>query len=127
MPNQNQYKDKLSGGIEVDEFFLAYSEKGTKQLAGRKRGGQTDKRARTEQVAVLLSIDRSHHIIDGVLAANTTAEIKAHLEPHIVTNSILCSDGAWAYVDIAQKTNCDHKRLISSKKECKIRFIIFKQ
>jgi transposase-like protein len=114
-----QYKDKLSGVIEVDEFFLAYSEKGAKKLAGsraaRKRGGQTDKRTRDGQVAVLLSIDRSKHMIDGVLAADTAAEIKAHLEPHIIKNSVLCSDGAWAYVDIAKKTNCDHKRLISSK------------
>ena len=64
---------------------------------------------------MLLSIDRSKHIIDGVLAADTTAEIKAHLEPHIIKNSVLCSDGGWAYVSVAQKMKCDHKRLISSE------------
>ncbi|CAG20339.1 hypothetical transposase [Photobacterium profundum SS9] len=114
-----QYKDKLSGIIEVDEFFLAYSEKGTKKLNGdrvaRKRGGEVDKRKRGEQVAVLLSIDRSKHMIDGVLADDTASEISSHLEPYIVKDSILCSDGAWAYVSIAEETNCDHKRLISNE------------
>lgn len=118
-----QYKDKLSGIIEADEFFLAYSEKGTKKLknnrAARKRGGDTDKRKKDEQVAVLLSIDRSKHIIDGVLAADTTAEIKTHLEPYIIKGSVLCSDGAWAYVSIAKDAHCDHKRLISNKNRVK--------
>ena len=78
-----QYNDKLSGIIEVDEFFLSYSEKGAKNLKGsrcaRKRGGDLDKRKQGEQVAVLLSIDLSKHIIDGVLAADNAAEIKLHL------------------------------------------------
>ena len=114
-----QYKDKLSGIIEVDEFFLAYSEKGSKKIEShriaRKRGGDIDKRKQEEQVAVLLSIDRSKHIIDSVLAADNTAEIKLHLAPHIIKDSVLCSDGAWAYVSIAKDANCDHKRLISSE------------
>lgn len=114
-----QYKDKLSGIIEVDEFFLAYSEKGSKNLksdrTARKRGGDVDKRKQEEQVAVLLSIDRSKHIIDGVLAADNAAEIRLHLAPHIIKDSVLCSDGAWAYVDIAKEADCDHKRLINSK------------
>ena len=114
-----KYKDKLSGIIEVDEFFLAYSEKGTKKLPNerkaRKRGGNIDKRTKDGQVPVLLSTDRSNHMIDGVLSADTANEIKTYLEPHITKNSVLCSDGAWAYVSIAKNTNCDHKRLISGK------------
>jgi len=54
-------------------------------------------------------------VVDGFLAADTVTEIKAHLEPHIIKNYVLRCDGAWAYVDIAKKINCDHKRLISSK------------
>lgn len=115
----SKYADKLSGIIEVDEFFLAHSEKGskkfTKERVARKRGGDVDKRTKDGQVAVLLSIDRSSHMIDGVLSEDTASEIQLHLESHIIENSVLCSDGAWAYVNIAKSTNCDHKRLISSE------------
>ncbi|MFT6372990.1 MAG: hypothetical protein ACJAZT_001747 [Gammaproteobacteria bacterium] len=42
--------DKLSGIIEVNDFFLAYSEKGNKTLSSpqkaRKRGGDIDKRTK---------------------------------------------------------------------------------
>jgi len=64
-----QYRDKLSGIIEVDEFFLAYPEKGTKKLAQnrkpRKRGGNVDKRTKDGQVPILLSIDRSNPLLSG--------------------------------------------------------------
>jgi len=59
-----KYPDKLSGIIEADEFFLAYSEKGSKKLTkerARKRGGDIDKRTKEGQVTVLLSTDRSNH------------------------------------------------------------------
>jgi transposase-like protein len=115
-----KYTDKLSGIIEVDEFFLAYSEKGSKNVkktrTARKRGGSTDKRTKEGQVTVLLSKDRSNHMIDGILSEDTALEIESHLKPHITENSVLCSDGAWAYVNIAKATKCDHKRLIASKK-----------
>jgi hypothetical protein len=64
-----QYRDKLSGIIEVDEFFLAYPEKGAKKLAQnrkpRKRGGNVDKRTKDGQVPILLSIDRSNPLLSG--------------------------------------------------------------
>jgi len=111
--------DKLSGIIEVDEFFLAYSEKGsnalTDQRQPRKRGGDTDKRTKEGQVAVLLSIDRSNHMITPMLAADTTAEIAANLTENITEHSVLCSDGSWSYVAIAKQKHCDHKRLINGK------------
>lgn len=66
-------------------------------------------------MAVLLSTDRSNHIIDGVLSADTASEIQSHLKPHIQSSSVLCSYGAWPYVNIAKLTNSDHKRLISRK------------
>ena len=115
----NRYGDKLSGIIEVDEFFLAYSEKGAKKLSSgrkpRKRGGNIDKRTKAGQVPVLLSIDRSNHMIDGVLSADTELEIQRHLEPYVVKDSVLCSDGSWAYANIANSAGSDHKRLVSGK------------
>ena len=50
-------------------------------------------------------------MIDGVLSADTKDEIEAHLDPHIKRDSVLCSDGAWVYVGVAEKTKCDHQRL----------------
>lgn len=120
MTQAGQNQDKLSGIIEVDEFFLAYSEKGNKKLVSdkkaRKRGANIDKRTKAGQVVVLLSIDRSNHMINPILSADNTAEISANLAPHLTENSVLCSDGSWAYVTIAKKANCDHKRLINGKK-----------
>ncbi|EDQ00568.1 Hypothetical transposase [Shewanella benthica KT99] len=111
--------DKLSGIIEVDEFFLAYSEKGSKTITtpqkARKRGGDIDKRTKEGQVAILLSIERSKHMITPILSADTTAEIAANLAKNIAADSVLCSDGSWAYVTIAKQKNCDHKRLINNK------------
>ena len=111
--------DKLSGIIEVDEFFLAYSEKGNKTLSSRKksrkRGGDIDKRTKKGQVAILLSIDRSKHMIAPILSADTSSEIAINLIDNIEANSVLCSDGSWAYVKIAAQKECDHKRLIGNK------------
>jgi transposase-like protein len=63
MAKASKKRDTLSGIIEIDEFFMASSEKGSKHLKNgrkaRKRGGDADKRTKNEQVAILLSIDRS--------------------------------------------------------------------
>ena len=119
MANAAKTQDTLSGIIEVDEFFMAYSEKGSKKLTSgrkaRKRGGDADKRTKDEQVAILLSIDRSKHIVSKVLAADTALEIETNFESHITDKSVLCSDGAWPYVNIAAHKSCDHKRLINGK------------
>jgi transposase-like protein len=119
MAQSGKNHDKLSGIIEVDEFFLAYSEKGsntlTHQKKPRKRGGNIDKRTKEGQVTVLLSIDRSNHMITPILSADTTAEITANLAQNITENSVLCSDGSWSYVAISKQRNCDHKRLINGK------------
>ena len=50
-----------------------------------------------------------------MLAADTASEIEANFEPHIISSSVLCSDGAWPYVNIAENKNCNHKRLINGK------------
>ena len=54
-------------------------------------------------------------MISPILSADTTAEIAANFAANIVDNSVLCSDGSWAYVAIAKEKNCDHKRLINDK------------
>jgi hypothetical protein len=50
-----------------------------------------------------------------VLAADTALEIETNFESHITSHSVLCSDGAWPYVKIAEHKSCDHKRLTNGK------------
>ena len=98
---------------------MASSEKGSKHLSNgrkaRKRSGDADKRTKDEQVAILLSIDRSQHILSKVLAADTALAINTNFEPHIASHSVLCSDGAWPHVKIAAHKNGNHKRLVMEK------------
>lgn len=47
---------------------------------------------------MLLSIDRSNHMINPMLSADTTAEITANFAENITENSVLCSDGSWPYL-----------------------------
>jgi transposase-like protein len=58
-----KYSDKLSGIIEVDEFFFTYSEKGDKKLtqkpAASKRGGNVDKRTKEGRTSNRYIIYRS--------------------------------------------------------------------
>ena len=112
-----QNHDNLSGIVEADEFFMAHSEKGSRQLKNkllsRKRGGNLNKNTKDGKVAVLLSIDRSKHMLAHVLEANTKSEIKKYLEPYLMEKSVLCSDGAYAYIEVAKDKNCMHKRLLT--------------
>jgi hypothetical protein len=114
MAKASKKQDTLSGIIEVDEFFMASSEKGSKHLTNgrkaRKRAGDADKRTKDEQITILLSIECSQHIVSNVLAADTALEIETHFESHITSHSVLCSDGAWPYVKVAEHKSCDHKR-----------------
>ena len=90
-------QDTLSGIIEIDEFFMASSEKGSTHLTNgrkaRKRGGDADKREKDEQVAILLSIHRSKHTVSKVLAADTALEIETNLESHITSHSLISRAG----------------------------------
>ncbi len=119
MAQSGKNHDKLSGIIEVEEFFLAYSEKGsntlTHQKKPRKRGGNIDKRTKEGQIVVLLSAYRSNYMINNILSAYATSEITANFAENITENSVLCSDDSWSYMAIAKQKNCDHKRLINSK------------
>jgi len=55
-------------------------------------------------------------MVSQVLSAVTKAKIKLYLQPYITEVSVLCSDGAHAYEEIAKVTQCSHKRLISTQK-----------
>jgi hypothetical protein len=81
-----------------------------------KRGDQMSKKHNDSKVAILLSIDRSEHMVSHALAADTKGEIKLYLQPYITEGSVLWSDGAYAYEEIANVTQWAHKRFISTQK-----------
>jgi hypothetical protein len=63
---------------------MASPEKGSKHLTNgrkeRKREGDADKKTKNEQVAILLSIDRSQDIFSKVLVVDTALEIETNFE-----------------------------------------------
>jgi hypothetical protein len=86
MAQSEHNHEQLSGIIDADEFFMAYSEKGSKQLKNKrkanKRGDQMSKKDNESKVTILLSIDRSEHMVSHILALNTKVEIKSYLQPY---------------------------------------------
>ena len=54
-------------------------------------------------------------MLNPILSSDNAIEISSNLAPCLTENSVLCSDGAWPYVTIAEEVNCDHKRLVNDK------------
>jgi hypothetical protein len=85
------------------------------------------KKHNDSKVTILLSIDRSEHMVNQVLAGDNKAEITSHLQPYIDEGSVLCIDGAHAYEEIAKVTQCRINGSSVPKIELLTRFIIFRQ
>lgn len=109
----------LEGIVEVDETFFAYSEKGKKDLTGRKprkRGKDSKKAGRSaaDWIPVLTARDRAHHTFEAILPVTTTEQIKQELSGKIEKDSVLCSDGFKSYIRFARDNDLIHKRLNSA-------------
>lgn len=104
----------LHGIIEADETFIAESFKGKRVInrPARKRGG-----GKTDQVPVIMVLDRAGNVVHKVVESNTKENIEAVLKPIISPDSVLCTDGNLSYIGIAKGMNIDHKRLISIDKQ----------
>jgi hypothetical protein len=110
----------LSGVIEADETFFLRSFKGSR---GWKKGEPPEQRAArprawgaiqpslsNEQVPVLTVLDNSGYIFESILPSLTSVE--AVLSGRIAPGSVLCSDGAKAYVRVAVAAGAEHRRVI---------------
>jgi transposase-like protein len=110
----------LSGVIEADETFFVRSFKGHRgwmkgrppeQRAARPSGwGATKRGLSNEQVPVLTALDNAGGIYEAILPS--LAVIEAALEGRIAAGSVLCSDGAGAYVKAAVAAGAEHRRVI---------------
>ena len=110
----------LSGVIEADETFFVRSFKGHR---GWKRGQPpADRAARPsawgalkrglsgEQVPVLTALDTTGGIYERVLGSRS--EIEVALAGRIAPGSVLCSDGAQAYLQAAKTAGAEHRRIL---------------
>ncbi len=109
----------LSGIIEADETFFVRSFKGHR---GWKRGVPPENRAARPsawgalkrgvsggQVPVLTALDTNGGVFERVLG--NMGEIDAALAGRIAPGSVLCSDGAQAYLRSAKVAGAEHRRV----------------
>ena len=110
----------LSGVVEADETFFLRSFKGNRgwvqgkppeNRAARPRAwGASQPGLSNEQVPVLAALDNSGGIFESILPSLTA--IEATLAGRIASGSVLCSDGAKAYVRVAMAAGVEHRRVI---------------
>ena len=110
----------LSGVIEADETFFVRSFKGhpgwvkgrppENRAARPSAWGATKRGLSREQVAVLTALDNTGGVYEVVLPSLTA--IEAALDGRIAAGSVVCSDGAMAYVKAAVKARAEHRRVL---------------
>lgn len=118
-------KDKkakaLSGMVEVDETFILKSQKGARQIAGRKprkRGGKASKPGLSdEHQAVLIARDRTGATTDAMLEKVDADNVKQHLGGVVQKETLLISDGEKVYAAFARTYALMHVWIIASKGE----------
>lgn len=110
----------LSGVIEADETFFVRSFKGHRgwvkgkppeTRAARPRAwGATKRGLSGEQVPVLTALDNAGGVYEAILPSLTA--IGAALDGRIAAGSVVCSDGAPAYVKVAVTAGAEHRRAV---------------
>lgn len=104
----------LQGIVEADETFFLESKKGSRHLGRkpRKRGGVAQKRGRSsEQVCVLVAMDRGGAELDRVVPELNAETIAETLGPALEKDVILCTDGFSSYKTFARRAGIEHKAL----------------
>ena len=106
--------------MEVDETSFLESQKGSRNLdrKARKRGGKASKRGlSSEQVPVLVAVDRSSTTASTVLPAVNSEALKSAIEPVVTPDILLVSDGNNADSPCAAAMGVWHEALNLSKGE----------
>ena len=114
---------KLEGIIEGDETFFLFSEKGNKNITGRKarkRGGKSTKAGiNDEHVAVMVSSDRSNKQPIAEVAGRgriSTKQIDNTIGKWLSDKAtVLCTDSHKSYDGFAKKYNLKHFKVNVSK------------
>ena len=113
--------DKFSKILEVDETYFLHSEKGKKDINGRKprkRGGASKYRGIShEQVCVLVARDRSKNTISKPVCMGriNKTKIENALSSYITEKTTLCSDAWKSYGTFALEKGIEHYVINASK------------
>jgi hypothetical protein len=115
--------ETFSGIVEMDETYFLYSEKGKRNIAGRKprkRGGSSKYRGIShEQVCVLIARDRQKATYSGVLGRGriVKAQIDMAIGSKLSLVNTLCTDAWRAFSTYAKSKGLEHYRFKSDGKE----------
>lgn len=109
------FDDILREVIEADETFLPVSYKGQNNLPreSRKRGSQTQKRGLSiEKVCIAVALDTNKNLLIKPICLGRVQIVGLHtiFDNHIKPGSILCTDRASAYMEIAVENHLKHHR-----------------
>lgn len=107
--------DVFDGIVEIDETMFKLSEKGNRNIEGRKpRKRGTDK---AEKIKVVIAVDRSGHICESVMKQFKLETLKTEFLPRLNKEIVLCTDGHMNYEYLTSKANLKHVVLNSNKGE----------
>ncbi|TDW06788.1 ISXO2 transposase-like protein [Breznakia blatticola] len=104
--------EKLSGTIEIDETYELESQKGSRNIKrkARKRGEPSNFRGLShEQVCIVTTTDRNGHEIFKAVGYGkpTSISILDNFERMLVKKSVIYSDGAFCYNQLAKNEKCE--------------------
>lgn len=105
---------ELSAIVEADETYFLESFKGQRHLSrpARHRGGHAKKRGLSdEQIPVIVAQDRQGKHYDAVLPHADKHTLGCLLLQLLAPESILCTDGAAAYREVAKAEAIPHEAL----------------
>ncbi|WP_321393715.1 IS1595 family transposase [uncultured Desulfuromusa sp.] len=108
---------EFTGVLEVDETYFLESEKGNKNIKGRKprkRGGSSQYRGISrEQTCVVVARDRSKNTLAKVACMGPISKLKAKtvLTPYVGKVSMVCSDANGTWRVFSEERGIEHKEL----------------
>jgi hypothetical protein len=111
--------EAFSGIIEMDETYFLYSEKGKRNIEGRKprkRGGSSKCRGIShEQVCVLIARDRQKATYSGVLGRSriVKTQLDKAIGSKLSSDNTLCTDAWRAFSAYAKSKGLEHYRFKS--------------
>jgi transposase-like protein len=115
--------EKFSGIVEMDETYFLYSEKGKRNIEGRKprkRGGSSKFRGIShEQVCVLIARDRQKTTFSDVLGRGriVKSQLDKVIGSKLTSDNTLCTDAWRAFSTYAKNKGLEHYRFKSDGKE----------
>jgi transposase-like protein/IS1 family transposase len=113
--------EQFEGILEVDETYFLHSQKGQRNIKGRKprkKGGVSHFRGISkEQVCVLVARDRNKNTISKVACMGRIekTQVKKTIGSLISKDTILCTDGWRGYKTFAKEKGLEHYRIDTNK------------